>query len=49
MISLDSVDEAFDDVALFVMEAVKVSLSLAIAAGRDDHLHLISDASKTGA
>ena len=37
---LDSVDEAFDDVALFVANAVIVPRLLAIAARRDDHLDM---------
>ena len=39
-IPLDSVDKAFDDVALSVAEPVIVPLLLAIAARRDDHFDL---------
>ena len=39
-IPLDSVDEAFDDVALFVAVEVIAPRLLAIAARRDDHLDL---------
>ena len=39
-ISLDSVDEAFDNVVLFVAEVVMVSLFLAVAAGEDDRCDL---------
>ena len=39
-IPLDSVDEAFDNIALFVEESVIAPRLLAIAARRDDHLDL---------
>ena len=41
-IPLDFVDETFDDVAFSVADSVIVPWLLAIAAGRDDHLYLLS-------
>ena len=41
-VPLDFVDETFDDVAFSVAESVIVAWLLAIAAGRDDRLYLLS-------
>ena len=41
-IPLDFVDETFDDVAFSVVDSVIAPWLLAIAAGRDDHLYLLS-------